>query len=193
MGGQHPQATPVQQPGQTRAAASTARHGATQRTAQHSAAQRNAAERSTAQRSTAHKQAAEQQRVGREWPGSFPGRFWRSCGTHSRVRTPSEKKRAGPGGGRQEVRAIADGDHDGFKTLTYRRWFSSREGMEKGVPGGGARSQFWQVLCSKEDVERVAEFRMGSHRLEVEEGRFRSVHLGTCLGAIACASCAAVG
>ena len=26
-----------------------------------------------------------------EWPGSFPGRFWRSCGTRSRVQPPSEK------------------------------------------------------------------------------------------------------
>ena len=26
------------------------------------------------------------------WPGSFPGRFWRSCGTHPRVRPPSGKK-----------------------------------------------------------------------------------------------------
>ena len=34
-------------------------------------------------------------RVGREWPGSFPGRFWRSCGTHSRVRPPSEKNDVG--------------------------------------------------------------------------------------------------
>ena len=32
-------------------------------------------------------------RVRREWPGSFPGRFWRSCGTYSRVRPPSGKKK----------------------------------------------------------------------------------------------------
>ena len=30
-------------------------------------------------------------RVGREWPDSFPGRFWRSCETHFR-QPPSEKK-----------------------------------------------------------------------------------------------------
>ena len=111
--------------------------------AQLSAAQHSAAERSTAQHSKTQRSTAHKQ--------------------------AAEQQRAGPGGGRQEVRAIADGDHDGFKTLTYRRWFSP------GATEGGARSQFWQVLCSKEDVERVAKFRMGSHRLEVEEGRFRSV------------------
>ena len=56
-----------------------------------------------------------------------------------------------------------------------------------GVLGGGVKLVLG-VRCSKEDMQRLAKLRMGSHRLESEEGRFRGVP-----GIVRASCCAAVG
>ena len=69
-----------------------------------------------------------------------------------------------------EVREVPAQRRDGFKVYTHHRWFAAPVDAEGTV---GAR--FWQVLWSRAAVRRVAQLRMGSHRLAIEEGRFTGI------------------
>lgn len=72
-----------------------------------------------------------------------------------------------------EVREVPVQQRDGFKVYTHHRWFAVPEGEDD---ERGAR--FWQVLSSGAAVRRIAQLRMGSHRLAIEEGRFAKVPRG---------------
>lgn len=69
-----------------------------------------------------------------------------------------------------EVRDVPDRMREGFKGYTHHRWFAVPGGVEEGIG-----RCFWQVLRSRAAVRRVAQMRMGAHRLAIEEGRFSKV------------------
>ena len=72
-------------------------------------------------------------------------------------------------GGAAEVRDVGEGEREGFKVYVHHRWFG------QDMPTAGERARFWQVLQTRAGMRRVAQLRMGSHHLAVEEGRFAGV------------------
>lgn len=65
--------------------------------------------------------------------------------------------------GPNAVRSVPDSVHDGFKGFTYARWFADDV--------HDARYRFWQWLYDKNQIQIVAQFRLGSHHLQIEQGR----------------------
>jgi hypothetical protein len=64
------------------------------------------------------------------------------------------------------VRSVPDECHDGFKLLTYFRWFAPMD-MDM-------RKSFWYTLSRKEHICVVAKFRMGVHWLNIDSGRMHN-------------------
>jgi exonuclease III len=64
------------------------------------------------------------------------------------------------------VRSIPDGESDGFKAITYFRWFANSVADKW--------STFWFHLNRFDQITTTARFRMGSHWLNSEMGRFRN-------------------
>ena len=63
------------------------------------------------------------------------------------------------------VRAQHDDSHSGFKLLTYHYWFKSSYGSDQPVG-------FIQHLNNRNKISTIARYRMGSHSLAVETGRW---------------------
>jgi hypothetical protein len=64
------------------------------------------------------------------------------------------------------VRSVPDECHDGFKLLTYFRWFAPTD--------SDMRKSFWYTLSRKEHISVVAKFRMGVHWLNIDAGRMHN-------------------
>ena len=65
------------------------------------------------------------------------------------------------------VRAAPDGFSRGFKLYTYASWFA---------PGDWIRGESWTRHLTRADHVRVmAQFRLGSHWLQVQQGRFMRI------------------
>ena len=67
--------------------------------------------------------------------------------------------------GTPSVREVPDAQHDGFKKWTYKRWFEPEEGCLAGYVYG---------LHDRTRITTTARFRMSSHSLGVETGRWVS-------------------
>ena len=62
------------------------------------------------------------------------------------------------------VRAQPDDCRNGFKVLTYFKWFANED--------GDISKRFWCYLTDKAQIQALAQFRLGSHWLNVECERF---------------------
>jgi hypothetical protein len=67
-------------------------------------------------------------------------------------------------GSQSVVRAQPDNVRGGFKLLTYFNWFANGD--------GDISKRFWCHLTDKLQIQAVAQFRLGSHWLNVECERF---------------------
>ncbi len=67
-------------------------------------------------------------------------------------------------GSQSVVRAQPDNVRGGFKLLTYFNWFANGD--------GDISKRFWCHLTDKLQIQVVAQFRLGSHWLNVECERF---------------------
>jgi hypothetical protein len=99
------------------------------------------------------------------------------CADEGWSRKKGELKGAGPIWRRllhrgEELREIADDDRTDFKKYTYQKWFCAKPDTSCGVRG---RCRFWEVLSVRKEIQLVAGLRMGSHHLEIEEGRMRKL------------------
>lgn len=65
---------------------------------------------------------------------------------------------------RSVVRDQDDGQRDGFKFLTYSRWFACND--------GDLSKRFWFHLTKRAHIQILAQFRLGSHWLNIECERF---------------------
>jgi hypothetical protein len=65
------------------------------------------------------------------------------------------------------VRSAPATMHSGFKLLTYQRWFADDE--------RGKKERHTYALRSYEMVRVMAQFRLGSHWLNIQQGRFRGL------------------
>lgn len=66
----------------------------------------------------------------------------------------------------REVRSVPDHEHRGFKILTYFKWFAT-------VGGEPRQRKWWFYLHDREHICTMAQFRLGSHWLDIEIRRFR--------------------
>ena len=62
-----------------------------------------------------------------------------------------------------EVRAVPDDVREGFKAITYMKWFHD---------DCDVCARFWYCLDRPEQIQAVAQYRMGAHWLRIETGRF---------------------
>ena len=67
------------------------------------------------------------------------------------------------------VRAQPDANRSGFKVYTYFKWFD--------CSGHAAPLRFWFQLSNKEHIHNVAQFRLGSHWLNIETERFAASYV----------------
>ena len=65
---------------------------------------------------------------------------------------------------RGSPRDIPEDRSDGYKLATYSAWFA--------VDKFDVRKSFISHLCGRQDITRVARFRMGSHSLDIEARRW---------------------
>lgn len=63
-----------------------------------------------------------------------------------------------------DVRGVPDDVHKGFKHATYMKWFHSNS--------TGKHHTFWYNLNDFSQIKAVAQFRLGSHWLNIERGRY---------------------
>jgi Reverse transcriptase (RNA-dependent DNA polymerase) len=63
------------------------------------------------------------------------------------------------------VRSASERDHAGFKLLTYWRWFAPDQDTAR-------RDRWWFHLTDKACIHALAQFRLGSHWLQIERGRY---------------------
>lgn len=68
------------------------------------------------------------------------------------------------------IRAIPDSDRANFKLLTYSTWFSPPTGVHP-------QSTFWAQLNRPKQIRMVAQFRLGSHQLNIETLRWGAERL----------------
>jgi len=82
-----------------------------------------------------------------------------------------------PEGPDQRIRSISDHMSRGFKVLTYFQWFATEADVPK-------HERWWFHVNDKERIHALAQYRLGSHWLEVERGRYtgvpRSQRICTC-------------
>ncbi len=63
------------------------------------------------------------------------------------------------------IRNIPDSQRKGFKTISYFQWFAQDFENNK-------ESTFWYNLHIWSRIQVIARFRLGSHQLEIEKGRW---------------------
>jgi hypothetical protein len=85
---------------------------------------------------------------------------WRQSLSSSLPNMPPEEENV--------VRNWPDHVSRGFKLLTYRMWFAPDDGTPK-------KHRWWFHVNDKARIEALAQFRLGSHWLQVERGRYTGV------------------
>jgi hypothetical protein len=65
----------------------------------------------------------------------------------------------------RSVRTVPSEERRGFKTFTYFKWFAPDAAVHK-------QRRWWFHLNDKSRIQALAQFRLGSHWLQVERGRF---------------------
>ena len=66
---------------------------------------------------------------------------------------------------RCEIRDVSDRSNRGFKVLTYFHWFAPEADTPK-------QERWWYHVNDEECIRALAQYRLGSHWLEIERGRY---------------------